>query len=66
MPLVRWCICCRFLVGMMPGKLNEGEQDFIDRMRLAQMREAPTRVRYTWENDQQRKSRSAWVSYATG
>ncbi|MCU6190656.1 S-type pyocin domain-containing protein, partial [Enterobacter bugandensis] len=36
---------------MMPGKLNEGEQDFIDRMRLAQMREAPTRVRYTWEND---------------
>ncbi|EQA1624177.1 S-type pyocin domain-containing protein [Enterobacter asburiae] len=40
-----------FLVGMMPGKLNEGEQDFIDRMRLAQMREAPTRVRYTWEND---------------
>jgi len=40
-----------FLVGMMPGKLNEGEQDFIDRMRLAQMREAPTRVRYSWEND---------------
>jgi pyocin large subunit-like protein/uncharacterized Zn-binding protein involved in type VI secretion len=40
-----------FLVGMMPGRLNEGEQDFIDRMRLAQMREAPTRVRYTWEND---------------
>ncbi|WP_247649082.1 S-type pyocin domain-containing protein [Enterobacter bugandensis] len=40
-----------FLVGMMPGKLNEREQDFIDRMRLAQMREAPTRVRYTWEND---------------
>ncbi|MBM3081412.1 S-type pyocin domain-containing protein, partial [Enterobacter cloacae complex sp. P13RS] len=40
-----------FLVGMMPGKLNEGEQDFIDRMRLAQIREAPTRVRYTWEND---------------
>nr|WP_318382539.1 S-type pyocin domain-containing protein [uncultured Enterobacter sp.] len=39
------------LVGMMPGKLNEGEQDFIDRMRLAQMREAPTRVRYSWEND---------------
>lgn len=33
-----------FLVGMMPGNLNEGEQDFIDRMRLAQMREAPTRV----------------------
>ncbi|HDR2841978.1 TPA: S-type pyocin domain-containing protein [Enterobacter sichuanensis] len=40
-----------FLVGMMPGKLNEGEQDFIDRMRLAQMREAPTRVRFSWEND---------------
>jgi hypothetical protein len=40
-----------FLVGMMPGKLNEGEQDFIDRIRLAQMREAPTRVRYSWEND---------------
>jgi pyocin large subunit-like protein len=40
-----------FLVGMMPGKLNEGEQGFIDRMRLAQMREAPTRVRYSWEND---------------
>lgn len=40
-----------FLVGMMPGKLNEGEQDFIARMRLAQMQEAPTRVRYSWEND---------------
>ncbi len=40
-----------FLVGMMPGKLNEGEQDYIDRMRLAQMREAPTRVRFSWEND---------------
>ncbi|MCU6673231.1 S-type pyocin domain-containing protein [Leclercia adecarboxylata] len=39
-----------FLVGMMPGKLNEGEQDFIDRMRLAQMREAPSRVRFTWED----------------
>lgn len=36
---------------MMPGRLNDGEQDFIDRMRLAQMSEAPTRVRYTWEND---------------
>jgi len=35
----------------MPGRLNDGEQDFIDRMRLAQMREAPSRVRYTWEND---------------
>jgi|APAga8741243810_1050097.scaffolds.fasta_scaffold03335_3 pyocin large subunit-like protein/uncharacterized Zn-binding protein involved in type VI secretion len=40
-----------FLIGMMPGRLNDGEQDFIDRMRLAQMSEAPTRVRYTWEND---------------
>lgn len=40
-----------FLVGMMPGRLNDGEQDFIDHMRLAQMQEAPTRVRYTWEND---------------
>ncbi|MEP9005647.1 S-type pyocin domain-containing protein [Enterobacter bugandensis] len=39
------------LVGMMPGRLNDGEQDFIDRMRLEQMREAPSRVRYTWEND---------------
>lgn len=39
------------LVGMYPGKLNEGEQDFIDRMRLEQMREAPSRVRYTWEED---------------
>ncbi|MEI9702535.1 S-type pyocin domain-containing protein [Enterobacter cloacae] len=39
------------LVGMMPGRLNDGEQDFIDRIRLAQMREAPSRVRYTWEND---------------
>jgi len=37
------------LVGMYPGKLNDGEQDFIDRMRLEQMREAPSRVRYTWE-----------------
>ncbi|NMP27537.1 pyocin [Rahnella sp. SAP-1] len=41
------------LVGMMPGRLNNGEQDFIDRMRLEQMREAPTRVRFTWENDTQ-------------
>lgn len=39
------------LVGMYPGKLNDGEQDFIDRMRLEQMREAPSRVRYTWEED---------------
>lgn len=39
------------LVGMMPGRLNDGEQDFIDRMRAAQLREAPTRVRFTWEND---------------
>ncbi|HAS1728032.1 S-type pyocin domain-containing protein, partial [Enterobacter cloacae] len=39
------------LVGMMPGRLNDGEQDFIDRMRLAQMREAPSRVRYTWESN---------------
>ncbi|MCU3986222.1 S-type pyocin domain-containing protein [Enterobacter mori] len=39
------------LEGMMPCRLNDGEQDFIDRMRLAQMREAPSRVRYTWEND---------------
>ncbi|WP_297206692.1 S-type pyocin domain-containing protein [uncultured Pluralibacter sp.] len=39
------------LVGMMPGRLNDGEQDFIDRMRLEQMREAPTRVRFTWESD---------------
>jgi len=41
------------LVGMYPGKLNDGEQDFIDRMRLDQMREAPSRVRFTWEQDQQ-------------
>lgn len=39
------------LIGMYPGKLNDGEQDFIDRMRAEQMREAPTRVRFTWEND---------------
>lgn len=39
------------LLGMYPGKLNDGEQDFIDRMRAEQMREAPTRVRFTWEND---------------
>ncbi|KSX62020.1 pyocin [Enterobacter sp. 50588862] len=39
------------LVGMMPGRLNDGEQDFIDRMRLEQMHEAPSRVRYTWEKD---------------
>lgn len=39
------------VMGMMPGRLNDGEQDFIDRMRLEQMREAPSRVRYTWEND---------------
>lgn len=40
------------LVGMMPGRLNDGEQDFIDRMRARQMREAPTRVRYTWETNE--------------
>ena len=40
-----------FLVAMMPGRLNDGEQDFIDRMRLSQMSEAPTRVRFSWEND---------------
>jgi pyocin large subunit-like protein/uncharacterized Zn-binding protein involved in type VI secretion len=39
------------VIGMMPGRLNDGEQDFIDRMRLEQMREAPSRVRYTWEQD---------------
>ncbi|GJL42564.1 hypothetical protein TUM17577_37730 [Enterobacter asburiae] len=39
------------LVGMYPGRLNDGEQDFIDRMRAEQMREAPTRVRFTWEKD---------------
>lgn len=39
------------LVGMLPGRLNDGEQDFIDRMRAEQMRNAPTRVRFTWEND---------------
>ena len=44
------------LVGMMPGRLNDGEQDFIDRMRLEQMREAPSRVRYTWETDSQGQS----------
>ncbi|MGV3347042.1 hypothetical protein ACGVWS_15380 [Enterobacteriaceae bacterium LUAb1] len=39
------------LVGMYPGRLNDGEQDYLDRMRLEQMREAATRVRYTWESD---------------
>lgn len=39
------------VMGMMPGRLNDGEQDFIDRIRAEQMREAPSRVRYTWEND---------------
>jgi pyocin large subunit-like protein/uncharacterized Zn-binding protein involved in type VI secretion len=42
------------LVGMMPGKLNEGEQDFIDKMRLSQVAKArgtaPTRVRFAWED----------------
>ncbi|PWW11710.1 PAAR motif-containing protein [Mangrovibacter plantisponsor] len=38
-------------LGMYPGKLNSGEQDFIDRMRLEQMQEAPSRVRYSWEPD---------------
>lgn len=38
-------------VGMMPGRLNDGEQDFIDRMRAEQMREVPSRVRFTWESD---------------
>lgn len=41
------------LIGMMPGRLNNGEQDFIDRIRAEQLREAPTRVRFTWENDSQ-------------
>ncbi|WKZ94405.1 colicin E3/pyocin S6 family cytotoxin (plasmid) [Chimaeribacter arupi] len=41
------------LVGMMPGRLNDGEQDFIDRMRAEQMRTAPSRVRFTWESDAQ-------------
>ncbi|MDF7679452.1 S-type pyocin domain-containing protein [Enterobacteriaceae bacterium ESL0689] len=39
------------MLGMMTGRPNDGEQDFIDRMRLEQMHEAPTRVRYTWEQD---------------
>ncbi|POT56609.1 pyocin [Citrobacter amalonaticus] len=39
------------LIGMMPGRLNDGEQDFIDRMRAVQMQEVPTRVRFTWETD---------------
>ncbi|MEW9209563.1 S-type pyocin domain-containing protein [Citrobacter werkmanii] len=39
------------LIGMMPGRLNDGEQDFLDRMRTAQLREAPTRVRFTWEEN---------------
>lgn len=30
------------------GRLNDGEQNFINHMRLEQMREAPSRVRYTW------------------
>ncbi|ECD9818594.1 pyocin, partial [Salmonella enterica] len=42
-----------FLVAMMPGKLNSGEQDFIDKMRLSQIADiegtAPTRVRFAWE-----------------
>lgn len=39
------------VLGMMPGRLNDGEQDFIDRMRLEQMRESVNRVRPTWEQD---------------
>ncbi len=39
------------VMGMMPGKLNEGEQDYFNRTLLEQLREAPTRVRYTWEQD---------------
>ncbi|MBT0731680.1 S-type pyocin domain-containing protein [Rosenbergiella nectarea] len=39
------------VMGMMPGRLNDGEQDYLDRMRLEQMRDAPTRVRYSWEQD---------------
>ncbi|HAW8312983.1 TPA: pyocin, partial [Escherichia coli] len=42
-----------FLIGMMPGRLNDGEQDFIDRMRAEQAREVPTRVRFTWETNSQ-------------
>lgn len=30
------------VVGIMPGRLNDGEQDFIDSIRLEQMNEAPT------------------------
>ncbi|WP_241578559.1 S-type pyocin domain-containing protein [Rosenbergiella nectarea] len=39
------------VMGMVPGRLNDGEQDYLDRMRLEQMRDAPTRVRYSWEQD---------------
>ncbi|MGC0864388.1 S-type pyocin domain-containing protein [Pantoea agglomerans] len=39
------------LLGMMPGRLNDGEQDYLDRLRMELLSEAPTRVRYTWEND---------------
>lgn len=39
------------VMGMMPGKLNEGEQDYFNRTLLEQLREAPTRVRYTREQD---------------
>ncbi|PZL85824.1 pyocin [Pantoea sp. ARC270] len=39
------------LLGMMPGRLNDGEQDYLDRRRMESLSEAPSRVRYTWEND---------------
>lgn len=39
------------LLGMMPGRLNDGEQDYLDRLRMESLSEAPTRVRYTWESD---------------
>ncbi|MBC0852771.1 S-type pyocin domain-containing protein [Pantoea stewartii] len=39
------------LLGMMPGRLNDGEQDYLDRLRMESLSEAPSRVRFTWEND---------------
>ena len=52
------------LVGMMPGRLNDGEQDFIDRMRPEQMREAPSRVRYTWRTTAGEPG-SVWLAHTT-
>jgi hypothetical protein len=53
------------LIGMYPGKLNDGEQDFIDRMRAEQMREALPAFASPGER-RQRQPDTARLAYAAG